>query len=256
MKKDNFKTIKFNVAGVTFDNPDGKNRQTVIRKILNSYKKAGYYSAYGGYSAKEIKEMYLTVFEYEDFILEDIHILETSYKDELAYEVHLMDINENYHLIGYVPKENISELKNYLDNYSIEKITATFVGGKYKEVDYSDDDLDKEIIVIKDELDLGVVINIAFNTNNSVYICNKCNLEISEDEEIKNNGICNKCINNQKYCDICCALIEDERDYNRYSGLCLDCYNKSLKNDKLKNIVIIAFTLFFLYSIGKILNIF
>ena len=255
MKKSNFQNVKFNVAGVTFKNPDGKNRQSIIKKILNEYKKEDYYSTYGGYSNKEIKEMNLTVFEYEDFILDDVKIIESCYKNEVAYEIHLMDINDTYHLIGFAPKNIISELKYYLSNYSIEKISATFVGGKYKELDY-DNNSDKEIVVIKNELDLGVVINIAFKINDT-YVCNRCKQEISEIEEKINSGICTKCIDSQKYCDTCGSLIEDEQDYIRYSGMCLNCYNNSLNNDKiLKTIITLALTLIFLYCIGKLLNVF
>ncbi|PRT25101.1 hypothetical protein C6360_04915 [Bacillus wiedmannii] len=62
--------------------------------------------------------------------------------------------------IGHVPKKQNVEIDKLLDSESITSISANFVGGKTKSVDY-DDEKDKDVVVIT-ELTLGVLITLRF----------------------------------------------------------------------------------------------
>lgn len=256
MKKDIIEDLNFNVAGVTFNNDDGKNRQQILKKILNGYKNEGYFESFNGYSNKDIKEFGLPVYEYDGFFLESLKFTETTYKNQLAYEVYLLDVNNKYHLVGFVPQNTVEELKFYLDNYNVIGIAASFIGGRYKDIDYDDVNLDKEIVVIKDDLDIGVNIHIKLELPKTIYICNKCKKEITEDEEKYNNGICNTCKNNQKHCILCDSVVYNYSDYYRYSGLCLNCFQKKQKLNSLReNIATLLIFVFGIIMICLLLSI-
>jgi len=59
-----------------------------------------------------------------------------------------------------VPKKQNIEIGKLLDSESITSISANFVGGKTKSVDY-DDEKDKDVVVIT-ELILGVLTTLRF----------------------------------------------------------------------------------------------
>lgn len=47
--------MEFKVAGVTFDNDDGKNRQEILKKFAKIAKKTDIFEPYGGVTERDIE---------------------------------------------------------------------------------------------------------------------------------------------------------------------------------------------------------
>lgn len=155
----------FKVKGSTFENEDKQDIQEEIKQLLNEYKETETIDKnelYGGYTNEEIKEMDLNVSEFEDIEFGG-KIVESQYNGELCYKVYISkiygknafefwnirDINnadENYLHIGYVPKEEIEEVKEILEQENAVKynVTIKVLGGKYKQ-SYLDDSYEEKI---------------------------------------------------------------------------------------------------------------
>lgn len=99
--KSSIKTISFNVAGTTFPNDDGTSRQRILRAI--KFGDAPYANTSGDM---------------------DIHIEESSFEGETAFEVYINDYQ-----IGYVPKSKIAEVKKAFDTFTCTEDSAEIVGG-------------------------------------------------------------------------------------------------------------------------------
>ena len=72
----------------------------------------------------------MEVFEYEDFSTTDVQITETIVDDKPAYEIHLMDYDGNYVMVGYIPKKVIKEYTAMIQKYNLTSASASIVGGR------------------------------------------------------------------------------------------------------------------------------
>lgn len=95
------KVLSFKVAGVTYQNDDGTDRQTILRHL---YFKDKPYADEDGTVTAEIKE--------------------TDYKGEPAYAVFM-----NGYQIGFVPKAKIPDVKEALDHDDVVVNGARVTGG-------------------------------------------------------------------------------------------------------------------------------
>lgn len=154
------KSITFNVSGVTFENDKGKEIQPLLRRIAREIAKEQDVESYGGWTNKDILEFMAEASEFEDVMFGDYVSFEKEPDNEFdqnAIKV-MANLNEKQFHIGYVPKEYNVQVCKLLDNDLIDKVTASFVGGKTKKVDY-DFEKDKDVVVIN-ELTLGVEITL------------------------------------------------------------------------------------------------
>ncbi|MGH1327115.1 HIRAN domain-containing protein [Bacillus pretiosus] len=155
-------TLTFNIAGVTFDNDKGKDIQSLLRRIARIIAKEYDIESYGGYTNKELLEIWGEASEFEDVEFGDyISFIKDPDNefDKNAIKVIANLDGKEFH-IGHVPKKQNIEIGKLLDSESITSISANFVGGKTKSVDY-DDEKDKDVVVIN-ELTLGVLITLRF----------------------------------------------------------------------------------------------
>ncbi|WP_018664632.1 HIRAN domain-containing protein [Heyndrickxia acidiproducens] len=154
------KSITFNVAGVTFENDKGKEIQPLLRRIAREIAKEQDVESFGGWTNKDILEYMAEVSQFEDVMFGDYVSFEKDLDNEFdqnAIKV-MANLNDKQFHIGYVPKDNNVQVGKLLDDGLIDKIAASFVGGKTKEIDY-DFEKDKDIVVVK-ELTLGVEITL------------------------------------------------------------------------------------------------
>lgn len=155
-------SLTFNVAGVTFDNDKGKDIQSLLKRIARAIAKEYNIESYGGYTNKELLEMWVEASEFEDVEFGDYISFVKDPDNEFdknAIKVIVNLDNKEFH-IGHVPKKQNVEIGKLLDSESITSISANFVGGKTKSVDY-DDEKDKDVVIIT-ELTLGVLITLRF----------------------------------------------------------------------------------------------
>ena len=91
----------FRVAGVTFENDDGENRQEILRHLK---------------------------FRDEPYAEPDtdltLDLVETTFEDELAIEVHINDYQ-----IGFVPRNKVNEVKSAMDSYAWTVDKCNIYGG-------------------------------------------------------------------------------------------------------------------------------
>lgn len=151
-------SIIFNVAGVTYENDSGKEIQPLLRKIARQIAKDNDIESYGGYTNSEIIEYIESISEFEDVECGEYITFEKDPNNEFdknAIKV-IVELDSKKHHIGHVPKKNNLEIGSLLDSDSIVGISANFVGGKIKEVQY---DFEKEKdIVVTNELTLGLEV--------------------------------------------------------------------------------------------------
>lgn len=98
------KRLTFKVAGVTFKNDDGSDRQTIIRHLRfmdDPYVPDGFYTP---------------------------EIEETEYEDEVA-----LLCKVNGYAIGYVPKSRIDAVQDALSHYNADILEPEFTGGGYND---------------------------------------------------------------------------------------------------------------------------
>lgn len=164
------KKLYFNAAGVTKKNELGKDIQSILQKEGRKYCRENYIDFYGGYTAKEIKEFGTDTSEFEDLYLngkEISFIMEPDNKyDKNAIKIYVQYSTDRDPIhVGYVPKEKNVRLKTILENHSITSVSAFYVGGKIKKIDYCLD-TDKESIK-NVELTLGLSIEISYIPSSS-----------------------------------------------------------------------------------------
>lgn len=179
--------IDFRVAGVTFENEDGKDIQKEIKRILNEYKKNNYFDElYGGYINSEIIEMDLNVSEYEGYKF-PAKLVGDEYNGEDCFKIYIKTYNDNYVHIGYAPKDNVNELAEWL---SKEDLTIDgnleITGGKYKYCEIYEEDYEEKEKVETKELKYGGVVTLTFCDNQiSPDFINKQKEREIEKEKIK-----------------------------------------------------------------------
>lgn len=160
--KNNLNIYQFNVSGTTFnDAKTGENRQKIIKKIALEGIDLGYLTPYNNITNKEMLEIYID----EQFWIAGQYIKRTKleiteYNNETAIKVYISDYNDNYHHIGYVPKNEINDVIKIL-NDKTEEVYSEFSGGKFKEI-YFDDDTQKERVRVNDSLAYGVKVTIKY----------------------------------------------------------------------------------------------
>ncbi|WP_368657612.1 HIRAN domain-containing protein [Metabacillus halosaccharovorans] len=163
-------SITFNVAGVTFENDNNKEIQPLLRRIARQIAKDNDIESYAGYTNAEILEYVESVSEFEDLECGDYIRFEKDPNnefDENAIKV-VIDLDGKKHHIGHVPKKENVKIGSLLDSDSDLDISANFVGGKIKEVEY-DFEKDKDV-VITNELTLGLEITIYINEDQLIGV--------------------------------------------------------------------------------------
>lgn len=158
--------INFKVHGTTFNNEDNINIQEGIVKILNEYKRHDFFdSLYGGYTKKEIIEMNLNVSEYEDSLFSG-SLKEDYFNGELCYKVFIDTYtNEKFH-IGYVPKNLIKEVNEFINKDDLKCITnISVVGGKCKHCVVKEENYEDIETVEIETLNYGFEVELRFCNN-------------------------------------------------------------------------------------------
>lgn len=163
-----FQTKEYKLAGVTYKNEDGKDIQKEIKKILREYVSDEIITKdemYGGYSNSEIKDMDISVSQYEDISF-DAKLKEDIFEDSPCVKVYIKrsDYTTFTH-IGYIPKKykQIQEVLDIIHNYENIKLTLYVVGGKIKESKVETDDEYKERFYVDTiELDYGFRLYIEY----------------------------------------------------------------------------------------------
>lgn len=156
-------TIAFKVKGVTFKNEEGKNIQTEIKNILKEYKSNGYFdNLYGGYTNNDIKEMDLDVSEYEGYSFQ-AKLVGEEYEGEDCIKIYFKTYNDNYIHVGYVPKNNLDEISEWITKEGIKtegRLEVT--GGRYKHLEIVEEDYEEKERIVTEELTYGLKITLNF----------------------------------------------------------------------------------------------
>lgn len=136
--------INFKVHGCTFKNENDIDIQQGISKILKEYKKNNYFDTYyGGYTKKEIIDMDLNVSEFEDATFSG-KLKEDNFENNLCYKIYINTFDDSLFHIGYLPKELIDEVFEWINKKDLKLITnISITGGNCKHcvcnsVDYND----------------------------------------------------------------------------------------------------------------------
>lgn len=99
------KTIRFRVAGVSFDNDDGTSRQDILRHLY--FGDAPY--------ADDPEDL-------------DVEFIETEYQGDPAIEVHI-----NGYQVGHVPQEKVSAMLKAIASHADTVDSVRIIGGGRKE---------------------------------------------------------------------------------------------------------------------------
>lgn len=160
-------TKYFSCVGETANNPNGDNRQDVIKKILKNYKKNNIdkNELFGGYTNKEIKEEYGldNINEFYDISFPG-NYKNSTYKGEPCYIILMEDIDGKEYEVANIAKNDIDKFKSLIENHKLIGITINIIGGKIKFLDY--DNYDNEFINTK-ELNYGIELIITYKLNES-----------------------------------------------------------------------------------------
>lgn len=132
------KYINFNVAGVTFDDIQEK-----IKKLVNKEFRLGNAERYGGETLAELKKYDGIYYEAEDVSFDIVEFILTKYENEDAIEVHIGSEKNNLVNVGYVPKNKIVEIKDYIkfkkENPHYKYFEEIYVeGGKARNIDFGE----------------------------------------------------------------------------------------------------------------------
>lgn len=159
---------EYKIAGVTYENEEGKNIQTLIKKIINEYVKAEEITKddmYLGYSNSEIKEFDLEVSQYEDIVF-NAKIEEAVFDNKPCVKVYMQRADkETYTHVGYIPNKynQIEEVLDIMKNNQIIKVYLNVVGGKIKTCEIEEDDEYNEHYYIETStLDYGLRLFIEY----------------------------------------------------------------------------------------------
>ena len=154
-------TIQFKVAGVTFKNDDGTDRQKIIKSLAaESRDILDKKDLYDGMSNKDIIDIYAG--DYHSYIYEltdecfHVELKEYDYKGSPAFYV----VSQNG-IIGNVPADMVNTVKDLLEKSTKQHILGFFTGGKAKYLEY---DYDKNKDVVRTEtLTYGVRVKAIFS---------------------------------------------------------------------------------------------
>ena len=140
--------ISFKVKGVTFRNEEGKDIQKEIKDILKEYKNNDFFdSLYGGYTNNDIKEMDLDVSEYEGYSF-PAKLVGNEYEGEECIKIYFKTYNDNYIHVGYVPKNNLDEISEWITKEGIKTEGILEVtGGRYKHSEIIEEDYEEKFVV-------------------------------------------------------------------------------------------------------------
>ena len=155
--------ISFKVKGVTFRNEEGKDIQKEIKDILKEYKNNDFFdSLYGGYTNNDIKEMDLDVSEYEGYSF-PAKLVGNEYEGEECIKIYFKTYNDNYIHVGYVPKNNLDEISEWITKEGIKTEGILEVtGGRYKHSEIIEEDYEEKERIVTEELTYGLEITLNF----------------------------------------------------------------------------------------------
>lgn len=163
-------SISFNVKGITLNNEEKKDIQKEIKRILKQYKDNDYFGElFGGYTNKEIKEMDLNVSEYEGYSF-PAKLVGDEYAGKECLKIYLKTFDNKYVHIGYAPKENLSEITEWINKEGIKvegKIEIT--GGKYKYSELYEEDYEEKERICTKTLIYGAEVTLNFYNNEIDY---------------------------------------------------------------------------------------
>ena len=181
--------ISFKVKGVTFRNEEGKDIQKEIKDILKEYKNNDFFdSLYGGYTNNDIKEMDLDVSEYEGYSF-PAKLVGNEYEGEECIKIYFKTYNDNYIHVGYVPKNNLDEISEWITKEGIKTEGILEVtGGRYKHSEIIEEDYEEKERIATEELTYGLEITLNFYDdkidNNYLKKQEKINKDINREKAI------------------------------------------------------------------------
>lgn len=144
----------FKVAGISFHYKE-------LDKIIKSLLDEGVIEKYCGYTNKDILESGegMTIFQYQ--YVKGVKLDPYTYEGKDAIKVILPDYKGKWYEVGNVPKKNLKDVIDLLNNQEkITNIEFTISGGAAKYVNEDEDD--KPYLVDK-EYEYGVNIHITYN---------------------------------------------------------------------------------------------
>lgn len=168
--------INFKVHGSSYCNENNIEIQEEIAHILKEYKKNNWFNQlYGGYTKREIIDMNLSVSEYEGYIFSG-SLKKYAYANETCYKVYIDTFDNKKFHIGYVPKNIIEEITQWLNKEDLKCITnIEIIGGKCKHYVLKQENYNDIETVETEFLNYGFKVELRF--------CN--NLPLSNDKQEK-----------------------------------------------------------------------
>lgn len=133
--------VKYKVVGVIYDNPDGKNRQEIIRYVADTYRTKGMLKPWNNLTDEQIIAEATEGHEYENQVVKAAARLvkePNNPHDPNAIKVILIDAERKKHHVGYIPKENTAEISRLMK--TLHRIDVEFTGGQYKAIDIDNED--------------------------------------------------------------------------------------------------------------------
>lgn len=160
-------SYRFDVVGVTFDNDQGINIQTVLKDLIREYKKLGELESFDGMTNREIIKEHVDEFGPEgmsefvgQYIYNRVSLVPepNNPHDKNAIKVYLSGRH-----IGYVARtENVS-LAELINTHNLVRNTAEFTGGRCKWVRY-----DNDYFIEESKVTLGVSVTLTFRSDDYV----------------------------------------------------------------------------------------
>lgn len=155
--------MEFNVKGITFENEDGKDIQTIIKREIKVLREAGLLDEkYEGYTNTEIKEMDLNVQEYSYNFF--VKVKEDIFEGKKCVKVYIELNNGEYIHVGYIPKKMLKEYEKLKEGSIKISGDAELTGGKYKHCVFDEEDEDEKVEIV--ELNYGLSVNLHFKYKN------------------------------------------------------------------------------------------
>lgn len=161
------KKYRFDVVGVTFDNDQGINIQTVLKDLIREYKKLGELESFDGMTNREIIKEYVNEFgpegmsEFEgQYIYNRVSLVPepNNPHDKNAIKVYLSGRH-----IGYVARTENVQLAELINTHNLVRNTAEFTGGRHKWVRY-----DNDYFIEESNVTIGVSVTLTFRSDEYV----------------------------------------------------------------------------------------